>query len=267
MVNQSLNLRHCYTRLIQPRLYGVGFHPSADYHLNPMQTKYPATPYVSDNSRISRRTLFKLGIATGSLTLSGLSSISAVASDGPRTPSQTEGPFYPIHRQQDKDTDLTLIEGHSETAKGEVIVVGGTVFDTHRNTLKDVFIDIWQANTWGRYRHSRDPNTAPLDPNFQGWAQTTSNDKGSYQFKTILPGAYPAGPGWTRPPHIHFKVFKQGFAPLTTQMYFEGQSLNKLDLILQHHSNAEQKMLTAKRTTNKNSALTTYRFDIVLQHD
>lgn len=226
-----------------------------------MQTKFTATPYVPDNDRISRRTLLKLGIATGSITLTGFSSKPSATL---QTPRQTEGPFYPDQNQQDKDTDLTIIEGHSKHAAGEIIQVKGTVFDTQGNALNAVFIEIWQANKWGRYRHRRDPNTAPLDPDFQGWGQTTTNDNGHYQFTTILPGAYPAGPGWTRPPHIHFKVSRQGYAPLTTQMYFQDQALNDVDLILQNLSTAQQKLLIATREPMEVEATPVFRFNIFL---
>ena len=37
---------------------------------------------------------------------------------------------------------------------------------------------------------------------------------------------------WTRPPHIHYKVSRRGFHELTTQMYFEGESLNDTDALL-----------------------------------
>jgi protocatechuate 3,4-dioxygenase beta subunit len=180
------------------------------------------------------------------------------------TPRQTEGPFYPIQDQADKDVDLTRIEGKTQLAKGEVVLVQGRVLDTDGNALNDAFVEIWQANTWGRYRHKRDPNRAPLDPNFQGWGQTTTSTDGRYGFKTILPGAYPAGPGWTRPPHIHFKVARQGFYALTTQMYFPDQKLNAADLILQNLPESQRSMVIAKRQTSEKDGSPVFIFDIVL---
>jgi protocatechuate 3,4-dioxygenase beta subunit len=180
------------------------------------------------------------------------------------TPRQTEGPFYPIHEQTDKDVDLTQINGKKHQAIGQVIHVQGRVLDTDGNVLKNAFVEIWQANTWGRYRHKRDPNTAPLDPNFQGWGQTTTGAKGRYSFKTILPGAYPAGPDWKRPPHIHFKISKPGFHALTTQMYFPGQRLNEADLILQNLPAAQREMVIAKRQNNEDDK-PVFVFDIVLR--
>ena len=75
-----------------------------------------------------------------------------------QTPEQTDGPFYPIGEQADRDMDLTLIDGHAETAEGETILVRGCVFDTGKQPLDDVLIDIWQANHFGRYSHPADKN-------------------------------------------------------------------------------------------------------------
>ena len=60
-----------------------------------------------------------------------------------------------------------------------------------------------------------------------------------------MPGSYPAGLDWERPPHIHFKVMKRGFVELVTQMYFPGQPLNETDRLLQRRELAEQKLMIA----------------------
>jgi protocatechuate 3,4-dioxygenase beta subunit len=208
--------------------------------------------------------LLKLGLGAGLIPVIGALTARQANSSSIATPGQTEGPFYPIQDQSDKDVDLTIVEGRTEHAKGQIINVRGRVLDTKGAVLSNAFVEIWQANTWGRYSHKRDPNNAPLDPDFQGWGQTYSDANGYYGFKTILPGAYPAGPGWTRPPHIHFKVAKKNYQPLTTQMYFPDQELNKADLILQHLSKAEQQMVIAKRQST-NGDQTVFEFDIVLR--
>ena len=147
------------------------------------------------------------------------------------TPYQTEGPFYPQHDQLDKDADLTRIQGRSEKAAGEVIFVSGRVLDMFGNPIEGVLIDIWQANKYGRYDHANDPNPAPLDPNFQGWAQLMTGSDGVYNIMTIKPGAYPQGDAW-RPPHIHYGLSKRGYKEITTQMYFKDDPLNDLDGLL-----------------------------------
>jgi len=94
-----------------------------------------------------------------------------------------------------------------------------------------VGLTIWQANTFGRYAHSNDANPAPLDPNFVDCVDIRSDNDGAYRIKTVKPGAYPAGPDWMRPPHIHFEIHGQ-FERLITQMYFPGEPLNTSDRLL-----------------------------------
>ncbi len=105
-------------------------------------------------------------------------------------------------------------------------------------------MEIWQANTFGRYNHERDSNPKPLDPNFQYWGKALTDEQGHYRFQTRLslkPGAYPAGGDWIRPPHIHWKIQKRGYQELTIQTYFSDEAeLNKKDRILRSLPLAEQ---------------------------
>lgn len=178
------------------------------------------------------------------------------------TPPETEGPFYPVYPQKDKDFDLTRVVGTDAPAKGRVIFVEGRVIDTNGTPVEDAVVDLWQANAAGRYRHSRDPNRrAPLDPNFQGWAIVPSGKDGYFRFKTIYPGIYPAGVDWFRPPHIHFKVHKPGYESLTTQMYFPGEKLNEVDLLLINKTDEEQALMIATQSSKQSD---TFEYTIVL---
>lgn len=181
---------------------------------------------------------------------------------GRPTPPETEGPFYPVYPQKDKDFDLTQITGRNGVAKGKVIYIRGQVLDTEGRPIEDATVDLWQANAAGRYRHPRDGNTVPLDPNFQGWAIVKSGREGRFQFKTIFPGSYPASADWVRPPHIHFKISKRGFEPLTTQMYFPGQKLNDSDLLLMRKTDEEAARMIARKTKD---AVETYEYQVVLE--
>lgn len=181
---------------------------------------------------------------------------------GRPTPPETEGPFYPVVAQNDKDFDLTRISGRQNTAKGKIIIIQGQVMDTKDRPIVDAVIDLWQANAAGRYTHPRDPNTtAALDPDFQGWAIIPSGSEGRFRFKTIYPGSYPASNTWIRPPHIHFKVSKKGYAGLITQMYFPGHELNHSDLLLMQKSDDEIKLMTATKIAE---APETYSYNIIL---
>lgn len=205
----------------------------------------------------SRRS-FLLGMLAGL----PLAIFSRVLRAGQPTPPETEGPFYPLYPQKDKDFDLTQAAGRSGVAKGRVIIIQGQVLDADGRFIEDATVDLWQANAAGRYRHPRDSNTAPLDPNFQGWAIVKSGREGRFQFKTIFPGSYPAAADWLRPPHIHFKVSKRGFAKLTTQMYFPGQELNDSDLLLMQKSDAEAARMIARRAED---TVEMYVYQIVLE--
>lgn len=186
---------------------------------------------------ISRRNLLsKVLLASGAALTSG----KAIANACGLTPEQTEGPFYPIVDQQDKNNDLTKVKGRSIQASGKIAFLSGVVQDEFCRPVKGAMVEIWQACHTGKYNHPSDPNPANLDPNFQYWGQAITNAKGEYSFKTIVPGAYPADNTWTRPPHIHFKVHLRGYEELTSQLYWKGHPLNKKDRILQSLSTEER---------------------------
>ncbi len=148
-----------------------------------------------------------------------------------RTPTQTAGPFYPLEKPLDQDADLTLIAGRTQRATGQVLHVMGRVLDLEGRPVAGARIEIWQANARGRYTHPGDRNAAPLDPNFAGFASLATDADGRYRFKTIKPGAYPAGGGAMRAPHIHFDVRAKA-SRLVTQMYFPGEASNETDFVM-----------------------------------
>lgn len=183
---------------------------------------------MNRSNRIKRRTLLTAGVGAAGAVGTGL--LGAAMSP---TPASPEGPFYPIHQQLDRDTDLTRISGRAGRAQGQVVRVSGRVLDDNGQPVAGALVDIWQANAQGRYAHEDDPATAPLDPDFQGWGMVKTDAEGRYAFTTIKPGAYAVSSGWSRPPHIHFKVSRRGHHELTTQMYFAGEPLNETDRLLQ----------------------------------
>lgn len=217
-----------------------------------------------DKEKISlnRRKLLSLGlVAAGGL----VTSVSAKAICRDTTPPQPEGPFYPVDDQADKDTDLTYVRGGRAKAHGQVIIVEGQVIDQTCTPVQGALVEIWQACHTGKYNHPSDPNTAALDPNFQYWGRAVTGVDGSYSFKTILPGAYPAGEGWIRPPHIHFKVQKLGYIELITQMYFAGDDLNDRDLILNRLSSGERNNVVVPLVSKTNQKHPVAHFNINLE--
>ena len=179
------------------------------------------------------------------------------------TPREVEGPFYPVVDQADKDADLTKIYGRNGLANGQHIIIMGQVRNRSGQPVNNAAIEIWQANANGRYHHPRDPNKAPVDPNFQGWSVINSKQNGAFHFRTVIPGSYTATKNWTRPPHIHFKIYRQGYTTLITQMYFPDEALNKTDLLLSQKNAAEQSAMIAKKTGQEGN-LIIYEYNIVL---
>lgn len=182
---------------------------------------------------LKRRDFLKMSIGGLGATLIANKALAA----GPvclKTAPQTSGPFYPGQDKFLAINDLTRVEGAKRPAEGQIVYITGVVQDTDCRPVANANVEIWQACASGKYNNPRDPNPAPLDPNFRYWGETYSDANGRYDFKTILPGAYPADTDWDRPPHIHFKISQRGYHDLITQMYFKGHPLNDTDKILQN---------------------------------
>ncbi|HWB41679.1 MAG TPA: protocatechuate 3,4-dioxygenase [Gemmatimonadales bacterium] len=190
---------------------------------------------MAQDHPISRRELLGAGAgaAAGLVAQRLAGEVPPAAACGDPTAAQTAGPYYPSRDRPDEDPDLTRVKGREGRAAGEVVVVRGTVLDEACRPIAGALVEIWQANTHGRYDHERDAgNPRPLDPNFQSWAEMLTDNDGGFRFTTIKPGAYPADDsGWVRPPHIHFRVSRRGYHELVTQMYFAGETLNDADRI------------------------------------
>lgn len=206
--------------------------------------------------------------------LKGLGASAATAFAVPRvqaaikpTPTQIEGPFYPVHAADELDADLTHLTSRSQQAQGDQILVSGRVLDQRGQPITDALVDIWQANHHGRYLHPNDDNPAPHDPNFQYWAKVATDVEGRYKFKTIMPGAYRTWQAANAPlrcRHIHFKVSRSGYQTLVTQMYFAGDPLIEQDSVMARTPPAERQRLICSASQDVSSGLDDYAFEIVL---
>ena len=167
------------------------------------------------------------------------------------------------------DNDLTRNARINGEPIGERIKVAGRVLDDTGRPLPNVLIEIWQANSAGRYVHKAEIHDAPLDPNFLGGGRVLTDAEGRYSFHTIKPGAYPWGNHYNawRPNHIHFSVIGHQFEHrLVTQMYFPGDPLFDYDPIFQSVPKHARDLLIARFRmdwTEPEFALA-YQFDIVL---
>jgi len=130
------------------------------------------------------------------------------------------------------DHDLTI--GHAGPPQGQRVVLSGRVLDSDGRGVPGALVEIWQANSAGRYTDPADPGFMPLDPNFTGAGRCLTDNDGNYRFITIRPAAY-AGPKGTmfRPAHIHFSLFGRTLSErLVTQCYFAGDPLIEHDPIV-----------------------------------
>lgn len=192
--------------------------------------------------------------------------------DMPLTLTELTGPGPAVSSITPEDADLTTNARTGGEAIGQRIIVTGRVLDDAGNPVPNTLLEIWQANSAGRYIHHVDQWPGPLDPNFLGLGCCLTDENGVYRFLTVHPGAYPWGnhPNAWRPSHIHFSLFGPSTrSRLITQMYFPGDPLHDLDPIFQAVPKAARPRLIAEYAhdvTEPEWALG-YRWDIVVGGD
>ena len=151
------------------------------------------------------------------------------------TPSQTEGPFYPVELPADSDFDL-LTQGSTRYTQGQAAWLEGTVTDRAGRPVQGAVVEIWQCDQQGHYRH---PGDRGADPAFQGFGRTGVGSAGEYRFRTIRPALYSG-----RTPHIHVKVKLGKRELLTTQMYVAGDPNNERDFLWRRLGAADRDAIT-----------------------
>ena len=172
------------------------------------------------------------------------------------TPSQTEGPFYPVRLPADADFDL-LKNGTLSYAKGEPAWVSGSITDLAGKPVAGAQVEIWQADAAGHYDHPGDGSR--IDPAFQGFGKVVVGADGAYRFRTIKPVPYSG-----RAPHIHFKVKLGSRELLTTQLYVDGDSHNARDFLWRNlREDADRAALTMPFTAGSDGL--TAKFAIVVR--
>jgi len=152
------------------------------------------------------------------------------------TPSQTEGPYYPVALPADTDFDL-LRNGSARYGQGQPAWVEGTVTDTRGVPVAGAVVEIWQCDQAGHYHHPGDGDRA--DPAFQGFGRVDVGRDGRYRFRTLRPAPYSG-----RTPHIHVKVKLDRVELLTTQLYVAGDPGNARDFLWRRLGEQGQAALT-----------------------
>ena len=153
------------------------------------------------------------------------------------TGEMTLGPFFPREFAEGAN-DLTV-----GVNKGRIIEITGRVTQLDGKPLDNVILEIWQADSEGRFDN----------PDFFGWGRAATDAQGIYRFKTIRPGAYGG-----RAPHINFLILYSGLMrQLQTVMFFDQAKDPVLDAV-----QAPLRDLLIARHEGK-----AYRFNIRLRGD
>ena len=176
---------------------------------------------VPTRIHMSRRSLLATGMAAGSIAAAPAWA-SLVA-----TPRQTSGPFYPLELPLDDDNDLTVVDGASVGATGDIIHVTGVFSASTVRPLKAPGSSCGRLTRLAVTITRSIPAAARSTRASKASATRSHPADGGYRFKTIRPGLYPG-----RARHLHFAVLAPDGRELVTQMYFAGEPGNDKDGLL-----------------------------------
>jgi len=174
------------------------------------------------------------------------------------TTSQTVGPFFSIGLTRLQKVDLA-----SPEVAGERVTITGRVLDGDGQPVPDAILEIWQANSHGKYVHPEDDQKKPPEPGFQGYGRIPVDDHGRFVFTTIKPGPVPGPNGRPQAPHIAVSVFMRGLLRrLITRIYFPDEAANAGDFVLNVVEPGRRATLIAKKNLNEIGAL---EWNVILQ--
>lgn len=184
-----------------------------------------------------------------------------------QTPSQTVGPYfaYCLTPQQYGYDFASIAAGNVASAEteGEHIRIEGCVFDGAGKPVDDAVIEIWQADSKGRYAHPADPRSS--NASFKGFGRrgTGTDPQNRFTFDTVKPGSVDG----KQAPHINVIVLMRGLLlHAFTRIYFSDEKrANDSDPVLAQVPPKRRDTLIAERTNTP--AGTVYRFDIHMQGD
>ena len=161
------------------------------------------------------------------------------------TTSQTVGPYFKIGLQWLYRDNLA-----GEGVAGERVAIRGRVLDGDGNGVTDAIVEIWQANSRGKYAHPADTQDKMIEAGFQGYGRVPTDNRGAFRFATIKPGPVPGPEGKDQAPHLVVSVFMRGLLKrLTTRMYFP-DTRNAGDPILNLVDPARRSTLIAKSVSD-----------------
>jgi protocatechuate 3,4-dioxygenase, alpha subunit len=145
-------------------------------------------------------------------------------------------------------------------ARGSRITVTGTVTDGTGAPVKDVLIEVWQANASGVY-----PGCGVVEDGFRGWGRVVPDfETGVFSFQTVKPGVVAGRGGRPMAPHLNLWLVARGInTGLNSRMYFGDEAAaNAVDPVLNLIEQSARRDTLIARAEG-----TTYHFDICLQGD
>jgi catechol 1,2-dioxygenase len=144
------------------------------------------------------------------------------------------GPFY---RQGAPEFEHSGdISGDTE---GDSVLLRGQVLNLWGEPLAGACLDVWQTAPNGLYEVQDE-----TQPEFNLRGRFYTDERGNFELRTVAPVSYPIptdGPVGKllnatavhpyRPAHIHFIVSAQGYQPLVTQLFTEGDEYLQSDAV------------------------------------
>ena len=151
--------------------------------------------------------------------------------------------------------------------KGERITIEGRLIDGSGTPVRDVLVELWQANAAGKYNHPADRQDKPIDAAFRGFGRACSDfETGVFTFETIKPGSVAGRGGRAMAPHVNLWLVARGInIGLNTRMYFSDETAaNSADPVLNLIEwDVRRKTLIGQRDDRGGKRV--YRHDIRLQ--
>jgi protocatechuate 3,4-dioxygenase alpha subunit len=164
------------------------------------------------------------------------------------TTSQTVGPYLHIGL-----TPMTIENLAPAGVAGERISIEGKVVDGDGKPVNDAMVEIWQANSEGKYGQKE----------FRGFGRSATDDQGMFRFQTIKPGRVPGPGGKLQAPHIAANIFMRGqLKQLVSRIYFPDDPANADDPALALVPTERRATLIAKKTAGKPGA---FEWNVFLQ--
>ena len=174
------------------------------------------------------------------------------------TTSQTVGPYFRI------GMEWLFVDNLAEAAvPGERVEIAGRVLDGDGQGVPDAMLELWQANSEGKYAHPEDQQDKTMNPRFQGYGRVPTAEDGSFRFTTIKPGRVPGPDGKLQAPHIVVSVFMRGLLRrLVTRIYFPDDPANPEDFALNLVQASRRGTLIAQKLAERDGLL---EWNVLLQ--